>query len=136
MDPSSKDYAEATPPPTDGIVGGIANAFNSVRRVFSDLFRLFSLEVRRAGLTLMWMVALGALAAMLVVTAWLGLMGALALWAVSLGWTWISVMVAIALANLVAAAVVIFSCVTVSRNLLFPATQRQLEAPPTRSDTT
>lgn len=136
MDPSSKDYAEATPPPTDGIVGGIANAFNSVRRVFSDLFRLFSLEVRRAGLTLIWMVALGVLAAMLVVTAWLGLMGALALWAVSLGWTWISVMVAIALANLVAATVVIFSCVTVSRNLLFPATQRQLEAPPTRSDTT
>lgn len=136
MDSPSRDYAEAASPPTDGILGGIGNAFNSLRRVFADVFRLFSLEIRRAGLTLLWMVVLGALAALLVVTAWLGLMGALALWAVSLGWTWISALVAIALANLVAAAVVIFSCVAVSRNLLFPATQRQLEVPPTRSDTT
>lgn len=135
MDSSSRDYADATPSPTDGILGGIGNAFNSLRRVFADGFRLFSLEVRRAGLTFLWMVVLGALAALLVVTAWLGLMGALALWAVSLGISWISALVAIALANLAAAAVVIFSCVAVSRNLLFPATQRQLEVPPTRSDT-
>jgi len=136
MASSSKDYAEATPPPTDGIFGGIANAFTSVRRVFSDLFRLFSLEVRRAGLTLMWMVALGALAAMLIVTAWLGLMGALALWAVSLGSTWISAIVVISLANLLAAATSLFVCVTKSRDLLFPATQRQLDVSPIRSEAT
>lgn len=136
MDSSSKDYAEATTPPTDGIFGGIANAFNSARRVFSGLFRLFSLEVRRAGLTLAWMVALGAMAAMLVVTAWLGLMGALALWAVSLGLTWVSAMVAIALANLAVAAIALFLCVSISRNLLFPATRRQIEAPPKRPDAT
>ena len=136
MDPSSKDYAEATPPPTDGIFGGIANAYNSVRRVFSNLFQLFSLEVRRAGLTLMWMVVLGAMAAILIVTAWLALMGALALWAVSLGLPWIGAMAAIALANLAAAAIALFSCVTISRNLLFPATRRQLESPPIRPDAT
>jgi uncharacterized membrane protein YqjE len=136
MDSSSKDYAEATPPPTEGIFGGIASAFNSVRRVVSGLFRLFSLEVRRAGLTLMWMVALGALAALLMVTAWLGLMGALALWAVSLGATWTGAIVAIALANLLAAAASLFVCVTLSRNLLFPATRRQLEGGPQRPDAT
>jgi len=128
MDSSSREYAEAAPPATDGIIGGVANAFNSVRRIFSDLFRLFSLEVRRAGLTFVWMVALGAIVAMLVVTAWLGLMGALALWAVSLGLTWASAMIAIALANILMAAIVMISCVTISRNLLFPATRRQLEA--------
>ena len=136
MDSSTKDCTEASPPPTDGIFGGIANAFNSLRRVFSDLFRLFSLEVRRAGLTLMWMVALGAMAAILIVTAWLGLMVALALWAVSLGVTWTSAIVAISLVNLLAAAASLFVCVTMSRNLLFPATRRQLEAPPTRLDAT
>ncbi len=135
MDSSSKEYAEAISP-THGIFGGIANAFNSVRQVCSDLFQLFSLEVRRAGLTLMWMVALGALAAMLIITAWLGLMGALAWWAVSLGWTWVGAMVAIALANLVTAVIVTFSCVMMSRNLLFPATRRQLEVSPARSDAT
>jgi len=136
MDSSSREYAEAAPPATDGVIGGVANAFNSARRVLSDLFRLFSLEVRRAGLTFVWMVALAAMAAMLIVTAWLGLMGALALWAVSLGWTWTSTMVAIAMANLVTAAIVLFSCLSISRNLLFPATRRQLETPPTQSDAT
>lgn len=136
MESSSKDHAEANPPPTDGIVGGIANAFNSVRRVFSDLFRLFSLEVRRAGLTLMWMVALGAMAAILLVAAWLGLMVALALWAVSLGVSWTSAVVVISLVNLLAAAASLFVCIMMSRNLLFPATRRQLEPPSAGSDAT
>ena len=125
-----------TSPTTDGVFGGIANTFNSVRRVVSDLFRLFSLEVRRAGLTFVWMVALGVFAAMLIVTAWLGLMGALALWGVSLGLTWASVMVAIALANLVIAAIVIGVCVTMSSDLLFPATRRQLDVSPISTDAT
>ena len=134
MDTSSGEHAEAAAPPTEGIIGGIAGAFNSARQVVSDLFRLFSLEVRRAGLTLVWMVALAVMAALLMVTAWLGLMGALAFWTVSLGMTWIGAMVAIAVLNLVTAAIVIFSCVTLSRALLFPATRRQLEPPPTRQD--
>jgi len=136
MDSSSREHAEATPPPTEGIIGGIANAFTSARQVVSDLFRLFSLEVRRAGLTLVWMVALAVMAALLMVTAWLGLMGALAFWAVSLGMTWIGAMVAIAVLNLITAAIAVFSCVALSRNLLFPATRRQLAPPPTRPDTT
>ena len=76
------------------------------------------------------------MAALLIVTAWLGLIVALALWAVSLGVTWTSAIVAISLANLLAAAISLFVCVTMSRDLLFPATRRQLEAPPTRSDVT
>ncbi len=123
---ADKEYAAATPPPIDGIVDGVANAFHSVRQVFADVLRLFSLEVRRAGLMLVWMVALGVLAVVLVFTAWLGLMSALALWAVSLGMTWISAMFVIALVNLVTATLVILYCMTLSRELLFPATQRQL----------
>jgi uncharacterized membrane protein YqjE len=134
MDSSSKEYAEATPPVTDGLIGGIASAFNSARQVVADLFRLFSLEIRRAGLTLVWMLALGVLAALLTVTAWFSLMAALALWAVALGMTWIGAMLAIALVSLAMAAVVVFSCVGLSRNLLFPATRRQLEAAPERPD--
>ncbi len=134
---SSKTHrVDTTPPPDDGIFGGIANTFNSVRRAGADLFLLFSLEVRRAGLTLTWMVALGALAAMLIITAWLGLMGALALWAVSLGWAWASAIVAIAAANLVTAAIVVSSCVILSRNLLFPAIRRQLDVPPIQPEAT
>ena len=136
MDPTSTEYAEAIPPPTEGIFGGIASLFNSGRRVVTGVFRLFALEARRAGLTLMWMVALGAMAAMLLVTAWLGLMGAAALWVVSLGLTWSGALVVIALANLAAAAVALLICMSISRNLLFPATRRQMEGQPKRPDAT
>lgn len=132
MDSPSSKYADATPPASDGIFDGIANALSSARRVVAGSFRLFSLEVRRAGLTLVWMLALGVLAALLVVTAWFSLMAALALWALTLGLTWIGSMVAIALLNLVMAAVVVLTCISLSRNLLFPATQRQLDAAPTQ----
>jgi uncharacterized membrane protein YqjE len=134
MDSSSEECAEAAPPASDGVIGGFASVFHSARRVVADLFRLFSLEVRRAGLTLVWMLALGVLAALLVVTAWFSLMAALALWAVALGLTWIGAMLAIALLNLVVAAGVVWTCMVVSRNLLFPATRRQLAAVPTRPD--
>lgn len=136
MDPSPKDYSEASPPPSEGIFGALANALHSARRVFSDVFGLFSLEVRRAGLTLMWMVALGAMAAILMVTAWLGLMLALVLWVVSLGVHWTAAIVAVSLANVLAAAISLFVCLTMSRNLLFPATRRQLESPPAGPETT
>jgi uncharacterized membrane protein YqjE len=114
-------------PPADSIVGGIAQALESARRVISDLFRLLSLEVRRAGLALMWMVVLGVMAAVLMVTAWLGLMAALALWAVSLGASWMGAILVIALVNILLATVSLVACLTMSRDLLFPATQRQLD---------
>lgn len=134
MASSPREYTEAPALPADGIFGGIAGAFNSARRVVGDLLRLFSLEVRRAGLTLVWMLALGAAAALLMVTAWLGLMGALALWAVSLGLTWVNALLGLALINLITAALVVYFLISLSRNLLFPATRRQLEAAPTRTD--
>jgi hypothetical protein len=134
VDSSFKERAEAALPATDEIIGSVAIAFNSTRRVVADLFRLFTLEVRRAGLSLTWMLALGVLAALLMATAWYSLMAALALWAVSLGLTWIGAMLALALVNLVTAAMVVFSCVGLSRNLLFPATRRQLAAAPAPPD--
>jgi uncharacterized membrane protein YqjE len=123
---SRSDTVDHHPPP-DSIVGGIAQALESARRVISDLFRLLSLEVRRAGLALMWMVVLGVMAAVLMVTAWLGLMAALALWAVSLGASWMGAILVIALVNILLATVSLVACLTMSRDLLFPATQRQLD---------
>lgn len=135
MDPSPKDCPETSPPSGEGILGALANALHSVRKVFSDTFGLFSLEVRRAGLTLMWMVALGAVGALLMVTAWIGLMLVLVLWAVSLGVHWTVAILTVSLANALVAAVCLFVCLMMSRNLLFPATRRQLESPPPAPDT-
>lgn len=124
---SPKLFAEPTSPPAS-VFSEIHNIFAAARRTVSAFFELFSLEVRRAAFTLVWMVTAAAIAAMFIVTAWLALMSALALWVVSLGATWISAIVIVAMGNLLAAATSLLVCVAMSRNLLFPATQRQFAA--------
>ena len=130
---TSPKPATDTPRAATGIFGTIAGVFTSARQVLSNYVELVTLEARRAGLALTWMVALGAMAAMLVVTAWLGFMVAFALWLISQGMTLASSIALVASVNLFAAVVVGFGCFMLSRNLLFPATRRQLK--PRSSDT-
>jgi uncharacterized membrane protein YqjE len=104
----------------------LSGAFASARAAVSDFLELLSLEARRAGLALMWMVVLGFVAAVCAVGAWLGLMAALALWAVALGLPPIAAAISVALLNLAAAAGLIHVCIGMSRALLFSATRRQV----------
>jgi hypothetical protein len=106
--------------------GALSAIFSSGKQAFADLFELISLELHRAGVALIWMVALGALGALMVATAWFGLMAALALWLISLdvppaG----AVLIAVAV-NLAGAAAIFFWCMKASRDLAMPATRRQL----------
>jgi uncharacterized membrane protein YqjE len=128
-----KAAPEGTESPPPGVLDELSGTLASARRVISDFLELLSLETRRAGLTLVWMVACGAVAAILVAAAWLGLMAALALWAVSLGIPWGTAVTLVSLANLLAAAIMTSVCIRKSRDLLFPATRRQLDAKPTPS---
>jgi len=130
----SKAAPEGTKSPPHSVLDELSGAFASARRVISDFLELLSLETRRAGLALVWMVACGVVAAILVVTAWLGFMAALALWFVSLGIPWATAVIVISLANLLAAAIMTSVCMRMSRGLLFSATRRQLEAKPTQSE--
>jgi uncharacterized membrane protein YqjE len=109
-----------------GVVEELSGAFASARGLLSSILDLFTLEARRAGLTLVLMLACGAIGATLVVVAWLGLMAALALWAVSLGIRWEVGITSLAVANLAVAGALFWLCVRVSRDLLFSATRRQL----------
>ena len=74
----------------------------------------------------MWMAAGGVVAAICIAAAWLGLMAALAMWAVSLGFPPIAAVIAVAVINLAAGAVLIYRCIGMSRDLVFSATRRQL----------
>lgn len=109
-----------------GIVEELAGAFAGARGLLSGLLDLFTLEARRAGLTLAVMLACAATGAILVVAAWLGLMAALALWMVSLGVSWEAAVAVVALANLATAGALAWLCFHLSRHLLFSATRRQL----------
>jgi hypothetical protein len=110
----------------EGFFEQLSGVFASARGLLSNVLDLFTHEARRAGLTLVLMLACGAIGAILVVAAWLGLMAALALWAVSLGIGWEAALAAVAIGNLALAGVLFWLCVWVSRNLLFPATRRQV----------
>ena len=119
-----------TPPRTAGVFGEVAGVLDSARESLSNFLELVSLEGRRAGLALVWMVAWAVVAAVCIITTWLGLMAALAMWAVALGLQPVVAVILVAILNLVAAVVLIRVCVGLSRGLLFPATRRQLARTP------
>lgn len=116
---------ESRPQPT-GIFNELSNALESARSGLSNFLELVSLEARRAGLMLAWMVASGLVAAVCITGAWLGLLAALAIWAVSVGFPLTAAAIAFASTNLLAAAALIWACIRMSRALLFSATRRQL----------
>ena len=124
---SASTSAEELAPELGGLGEEVGNLFASARRVVWSYVDLVSLETRRAGMTLAWMAAWSGVAALLISSAWLALMGATAFWAVAQGYSWAQVLVTIALLNAVIATGAIFLVVArMSRQLLFPATRRQL----------
>src|SRR5262249_25549547 len=109
-----------------GIFAEVSQVVAAARETFSRFLELVVLEAQRAGVTLVWMIVGGLVAVIFVAAGWLGLMAALGIWAVSLGFPPIAAAVVIALINLAAAAGLIYRCVGLSRDLLFSATRRQL----------
>jgi hypothetical protein len=94
--------------------------------VVTDRIRLLSLEVRRAGLALAQMVALGLVAGILCATAWIALwVGvAVALIQAGLAWPWICALVVVV--NLGAAAWAASRARALAPLLALPATLRRL----------
>lgn len=109
-----------------GVLDALSGTFTSWRAAISSFFDLLALEAHRAGVALLWIVALGAAAALFGVSAWLGLMAALAIGAVAFGCPLEYAVAALALLNLAGCVLLIRYCIFLSRSLLFPATRRQL----------
>src|SRR5664279_4541664 len=116
----------ATPPPTVGVFDELSKVLAFARETLSNFLELVSLEARRAGLTLVWMFVGGLIAAIFIVTAWAGIMAALAMYIVSLGMLPVAAVLMVAAVNLIAGAGMLYGCIALSRNLLFVATRRQL----------
>ena len=109
-----------------GILDNVNAVLCAARQAFADFVELVTLELHRAGITFMWMLAWSTFAVLLVVTAWLGLMAGLALWIISHGYAAAGVVLTIALANLIGGAGIMFWCVRSGKDLMLPATRRQL----------
>ncbi|MBU6485177.1 MAG: hypothetical protein KGR23_10305 [Betaproteobacteria bacterium] len=119
----------ATSPPTGGVLGELSNVLTCARETVSAYLDLVTLEARQAGVALVRMMVGGLVAAICMVTAWMGLMGALVMYVVSLGLLPIAAVILVAAINLVAGGGLLYWCIGVSRDLLFTATRRQLAGP-------
>ena len=120
----------AAPHLLDDVVG----LSRELRELAHDQLQLVALETKLAAQSLMTMVAVAVGIGLLIVTAWLGLMGALVWWLDSVGVAiWLGMLVVTLLNSL--AAVVSYKLINRrSQSLGFPATLRSLRSAASRPD--
>lgn len=120
------------PPGKTALLEDLKALWHELRGVAHDQLILAALEAKLAGKTLVIMLAAGVMVAILLVSAWLGLMGAAVLWLIGVGLSGsIAMLVAVA-ANLVAAFILIGMIRGQTRYLQFPATVRSLRIVPSK----
>jgi hypothetical protein len=107
--------------------GSVSSLIASVRALGGRFLTLVTLECKQAGLSLAWMLGLALAAAVLAITGWLAMLACVVLALVQndiVGWGW-ALSIA-ALLSFAGAGGLVFMVIHQSRNLLFPATWRQL----------
>jgi hypothetical protein len=133
LDPRGEPAATGSAPPSDaGLLEDAKSLWHELRGLAHEQLTLAVLETRLAGKSLVTMIVAGVMVAALLVSAWLGLMGAAVLWLISIG-----VMASIAMLLCVAAnlafALILYDVIRrQSRHLQFPATLRSLRPVPSR----
>lgn len=117
----------ALPPEPPPARPTLSQFISEVRAAFSTRFYLLELEAKRAAWSAAYMLGFAVAAALLAVTAWLILMGALIYGAVAAGVPWVvAAVVAIAL-HAVGAFFLVRAIRSMVENLTFAATRRTLK---------
>lgn len=107
-------------------LGSVAEFKSTLAAALLQGLRLAALESQLAGLSLAAMLGLAVVAALLLVSTWLLLLAAAALWLIQRGWTPAGALLLIAGVNLVPVPPALLAARRLSRNLRFDATRRQL----------
>lgn len=135
MDGHSPSPGGSTAPGEPVQPGADASVFHAVealatelRGIFDDHLQLFALEGRRAGTSLVTILACGVAVGVLVVSTWLGLVGAAALLLVAFGLDASAAMLGVAAINLLAVFGLLHLIRQRGRDLGFPATSRAIRA--------
>ena len=108
----------------------IERTFATLRRLATNYALLGVLDMRRAAIQFAWLISAGIMITVLVVTAWLAGVVALAVWMFGQGMSWPAVLSTAALLNLAAAAFVAWKVKHIFDQKPFSATLRQLKAEP------
>ena len=112
-------------------LGGLAGRLVSdARQRGSDFAQLAVLDARRAGVRLAMLLSAGVLIAILVITAWMGLVAAGIVWMFDQGVSWPLAIAAAAAINIAAAAVLAWWARHLVSELPFTALLRQLRGDP------
>jgi hypothetical protein len=135
--PASAASPDPTPEMADtSFLEPIERTFASLKRLGTNYALLGVLDARRAAMQFAWLIAAGILVCVLVVTAWLAGVVALAVWLFGKGMSWPAVLLIAAGLNLAAAALVGLKVKHVFDQKPFSALLRQIKAEPPASETT
>ena len=116
--------AASLPPPSPW--AALMALVGDVRDAIQGRIRLFSLELKKAGIALGEIVALGLLAAFMAHAAWYAIVVGLAWTAIDLGAPWWAVMIVVVLVHLGIAAFAALRILKLAKTLGMPATMRHL----------
>jgi|1185.fasta_scaffold147144_3 hypothetical protein len=108
----------------------LGHLFGEGRSLLVDYAQLAVLDARRAALNLAWTLGTVLVVAVLLVTAWMGLLAALIVWASSAGVSWAIAIAVAALVNIAAAAGLAWWMRHLVAELPFTALMRQLRGDP------
>jgi hypothetical protein len=118
----SSTASEAPPPGTHGLIDEVKELWKEIRLLVHDHLELAALETRRAGESLAFMVMAGIAIAILLVSAWLAFLAAVAVILVALGLWASAALLLIVLLNVGAAAGLAWMIKHKSYHLRWPAT--------------
>jgi uncharacterized membrane protein YqjE len=116
----------APAPRQAGLGDLLSHLFRETKYLVADYTELAVLDARRAALTLAWLLGCVLVVAVLVVTAWMGGVAALIVWAFAEGISWGVSISAAALLNLVAAGALVWWMRHLLQEMPFTALLRQL----------
>ena len=105
----------------------LERALSAAKRVGSNYAHLAILDMQRAAVQFAWLVAGGIVITVLLVTAWLAAVVALAVWLLGQGMSWPAVLGVAALLNVVAAVIVGLRLKNAFDEVPFSATMRQIK---------
>ena len=105
----------------------LALAWTNVKGLVQDHALLAVLELQRAGISFVKMVAAGIIISILAISAWMGLVAAAVVWAVGAGANWSVALIVAAIVNIAVAFGLALWAKKQIPDLLFAATLRQLK---------
>ena len=120
--------ADAQDPHEASFLAPFERVFATLKRMASNYGTLAVLDVRRSAIQFAWLVAGGIFIAVLVVTAWLAAVVALAVVLLGKGMSWPAVLLIAGALNLVGAAMVGWRIKHVFEHVPFEATLRQMKS--------